>query len=162
MGKALPGYHQPHLNTHTLWPCPRGTSPSALAQKSISGPGRQNSRPRVEHITASLRPKRGRCHWHSAAWTVSTSQGSAGHHRYLQRPFWCGTFSAQTTGTWRWGGAHASPLTSPGHNDTQNTQKGNKQAQSLNNRMLIQFNQDDSIEEHSTTKCSCDSFLTLN
>ena len=29
MGKALPGYHQPHLNTHTLWPCPRGTSPSA-------------------------------------------------------------------------------------------------------------------------------------
>lgn len=30
MGKALPKYQEPDLNTHTLWPCPRG--PPALAQ----------------------------------------------------------------------------------------------------------------------------------
>lgn len=59
------------------------------------------------------------------------------------------------------GRVHALPLTSPGHNDTQNMQKGNKQAQSLNNKMLIQFNQDVSTEEHSTTKCPCDSLLTF-
>lgn len=77
-GKSPTQYHQPHLNTHTLWPRPRGTSPSALAQKSISGPGRQNSKPRVEHITAPLSPKRECCHWHSETRTRSTSWGPAG------------------------------------------------------------------------------------
>ena len=60
MGKALPGYQEPDLNTHSPWPCPRG--PPCTCSESISGPGKQNSSPRVEHIKASLSPKRGGCH----------------------------------------------------------------------------------------------------